>query len=288
MSNLIEHKKVDGIYNLKTLVDEKNLYPEFDSDFEEIIRVGKLYQIQEENEMLFADVLECVKLVHYNHPTPILATKLKNAIQSFLGNLSPFLNGLKQMCSNEFFTELTHTFYDLRLSYRFLYELRNISQHKAFIISLQNNINEKMKVVVYKSKLIDNFNITKNKILELFEELPEEIDLLPYLNEFFMVQSEMLEWVFVNTFELVKYKRFVDYICAFKHEDNSLFIQRNLKSRMGEDGKESLRMTLIFLEIPKYIDKMQLYHNSKLRLVKLGHKFDYINQFYFLTEKEEV
>ena len=136
MSNLIEQKKIDGIYHLKTLVDEKNLYPEFDSDFVEIIRVGKLYQIAEENEMLFADVVECVRIVHDNRINSILATRLKNVIQSFLGNFSPFLNGLKQICGEEFFTKLTHTFYDMRLSYRFLYELRNISQHKSFIISL--------------------------------------------------------------------------------------------------------------------------------------------------------
>ena len=283
MSNLIEQKKIDGIYHLKTLVDEKNLYPEFDSDFVEIIRVGKLYQIAEENEMLFADVVECVRIVHDNRINSILATRLKNVIQSFLGNFSPFLNGLKQICGEEFFTKLTHTFYDMRLSYRFLYELRNISQHKSFIISLQNNINEKMKVCVYKSKLIDEFNITKKKILEIFNELPEEIDLLPYLNEFFMSQREMIEWVFINTFDLVKYKRFVDYICTFRHKDNSLFIQRNLKGGKDTDGKERLNMTLISLEIPKYIDKIQLYYNSKLRLVTLGYKFDYINQFYFLT-----
>ena len=284
MSNLLEQKKdVNGIYNLMTLVGEKDLYAEFDSDFEEIIKTGKLYQIQEENELLFGDIVNLVKLIHEKHSNTITATRLKNAIQSFLGNIIPFLNALEKSCDKKFFSELTHTFYEMRLSYRFIYELRNISQHKTFVISIQNSINDKMKINLSKNKLIDDFNISKKKIKDIFDELPDNIDLLPYLNEFYMSQCEMIEWVFIHTFNLKSYKRFVDFISPYKHSDNSLLIQRDFRSGKDKNGKDELHMTLISLEIPKYIQRIQSYYNSKLRLVKLGHKFDYINQFYFLN-----
>lgn len=142
-----------------------------------------------------------------------------------------------------------------------------------------------IKVITFKENLLDNFNITKKKIINIFDKLPNEIDLLPHLNELFMIQSEMIEWIFIKIYDVEAYIRFIKYLSYFKCDNISLALQKNKKEITNEEGTKELHAKLTFLEIDKYKERIKLYNSSKLRNVKFGFNFEYINQFDFLNKK---
>jgi hypothetical protein len=146
---------------------------------------------------------------------------------NFLSSIFPFLDHSRERLSNEKpeklenFDNLTHWYYDNYFSYRFLYKLRNYSQHVGMPITGMGTLSEMvnpnpleanhvLKTVTLKKDLLKfkKWGTVKDEI----STLPEKIDIDPYIDEMMYCIKKINASLYEKeeTIELLNHTAFLD------------------------------------------------------------------------------
>ena len=110
------------------------------------------------------------------------------------------------------------------------------------------------------------------------------IDLLPQLSEFYLAECEIYERIFLQTFDVIKYPRFFNYLIQYKKTNNLLYLALNMEITKKEPPME-MKWSLVGLEMDKYYNAIISYNNSQLRGVDINQKLEYRNIFAFLNKE---
>lgn len=152
---------------------------------------------------------------------------INRLVINFLSSIFPFLDYSRERLSNEKpeelenFDNLTHWYYDSCFSYRFLYKLRNYSQHVGMPIigigTLSEMVNPNpletnhgLKTITLKKDLLKfkKWGTVKDEI----PTLPEKIDIDPYIDEMMYCIKKINASLYgkEETIELLKHAAFLD------------------------------------------------------------------------------
>lgn len=158
------------------------------------------------------------------------------------------------------FKTLTSSFYDKYFSYRFLYKLRNFSQHLGFPIkmmpfkAIENNINpEKMigsfALIVSRENLLEEKDLLNSKLKDDLNGMTEDIDVIPLIKQL----GKMIQKIekFIYSLHQEKLEDSIENLKLFagkyKTDNNEISIISNL---LKDENKLTIEtLTLPFNEI---------------------------------------
>lgn len=277
---IINFSKDKNGYTMISLGKElSEIYPNFDKEFKNFQTINQLLQIKDENFLLFQDIIKLYKTLYSTRNIDEISyMQMKKYIKSYLGNTQSFLTSLQKFINKDKFKIITNTIHFYHIEYQFCYELRNISQHNKLNISIAETNNKQIKILVNKNELLDDFNITKEKIKKLFDLYPETIDLIPQLNSFFNCQCEIANWVILENYNAKQHKNLLTFAKTYSNE-NSLYLgnQNDISSKINEPRK--MNMSLTKIEIEKINRNIEICEKCPQQNFSLGHIFNYFNYF---------
>lgn len=211
-----------------------------------------------------------------------IKTDINRLIINFLSSFRTFLDHFDRTLSKQYgndsqiyllFKKNLSYYYDNCFAYRFLYHLRNYTQHCdlpihsiTFSSELEKENNSKtnhvMKILLNRDKLLNNYDKWKS-LIEDISKLPDEFEISPLLDEMMNALEKIINTVMLNTDFQRSILESVDYFYSLMKEGEHLDGDTCIIA-VDEQENTQKNLTLELLWIPfQLMQKIDLYYIDK-------------------------
>lgn len=211
-----------------------------------------------------------------------IKTDINRLIINFLSSFRTFLDHFDRTLSKQYgnnsqiyllFKQMLSYYYDNCFAYRFLYHLRNYTQHCGMPIhsitfsselDKENNskTNHVMKILLNRDELLNNYDKWKS-LIEDISKLPDEFEISPLLDEMMNALEKIINTVMLNTDFQRSILESVDYLYSLMKEGEHLDGDTCIVAvDEQENTQENLTLKLFWIPF-QLMQKIDLYYIDK-------------------------